>query len=57
MTTNEVNPVNTVKPINGTLAPADQDAIMAPIDTIKQKLPFLIDLSKHQRKGIVQTRQ
>ena len=52
MSTNQVNAVNTVNPINGTLAPADQDAILAAIGTIKQKLPFLIDLSKGQRKGM-----
>ena len=52
MNTNQVNAVNTVNPINGTLAPADQDAILAAIGTIKQKLPFLIDLSKGQRKGM-----
>ena len=52
MSTNQVNAVNTVNPINGTLAPADQDAIMAAIGTIKQKLPFLIDLNKDQRKGM-----
>jgi len=52
MSTNEVNPANVINPINGTLAPADQDAIMAAIGTIKQKLPFLIDLSKGQRKGM-----
>jgi len=52
MSTNQVNAVNTVNPINGTLAPADQDAIMAAIGTIKQKLPFLINLSKDQRKGM-----
>jgi len=36
MSTNQVNAVNTVNPINGTLAPADQGAIMAAIGTIKQ---------------------
>jgi len=50
--TNEVNPANAINPINGTLAPADHDAIMTAIGTIKQKLPFLIDLSKDQRKGL-----
>ena len=52
MSTNEVNPANAINPINGALAPADQDAIFAAIGTIKQKLPFLIDLSKGQRKGM-----
>src|SRR5436853_7254604 len=52
MGTNEVNPANAINPINGALAPADQDAIFAAIGTIKQKLPFLIDLSKDQRKGM-----
>ncbi len=52
MNTNEVNPANAINPINGALAPADQDAIFAAIGMIKQKLPFLIDLSKGQRKGM-----
>lgn len=35
-----------------TLTPADRDAVMAAIATIKEKLPFLIDLTAEQRKSL-----
>ena len=35
-----------------TLTPADRDAVMAAIATIKEKLPFLIDLTPEQRKSL-----
>lgn len=35
--------------IDASLSPADQKAVMQAIATIKEKLPFLIDLSKEER--------
>ena len=40
-------------PINATLLTADQEAITAAVNTIKQKLPFLIDLTSDDRQAIV----
>jgi hypothetical protein len=55
MSTNQpppVSPVKSIDPINATLVPGDQEAIMAAIGAIKQRLPFLIDLNKDERKGM-----
>ena len=37
------------KRVSATLSIADQDAVMTAIDTIRQKLPFLIDLTANER--------
>lgn len=38
--------------ISATLSNADRLAVMEAIATIKQKLPFLIDLSAEERKAL-----
>lgn len=38
--------------IDATLSPADRDAVMAAIQTIRAKLPFLIDLTPEERRGL-----
>ena len=38
--------------INATLSPADRDAVLAAIETIKQKLPFLVDLTPDERRTL-----
>jgi hypothetical protein len=38
--------------ISATLAQTDKDAVMQAIATIKEKLPFLIDLSAEERKAL-----
>lgn len=38
--------------ISATLTPEDRDAVMAAIATIKQKLPFLVDLTVEERKSL-----
>lgn len=38
--------------ISVTLAQADRDAVMAAVITIREKLPFLIDLSVEERKAL-----
>ena len=43
----------TANTVNATLSTADQDAVMAAITTIRQKLPFLIDLTLDDRKTLV----
>lgn len=42
----------TTNQISAKLAQADRDAVMAAIATIKEKLPFLIDLTAEQRKSL-----
>jgi hypothetical protein len=49
--TQEVKPMSTNR-ISATLSAADRDAVLAAIATIKQKLPFLIDLSPEERKTL-----
>lgn len=44
-------PVTTL--VSAELAPADQQAVLAAIATIRAKLPFLIDLSAEDRAGLV----
>ena len=39
-------------PISATLDSKDRDAVMAAVATIKEKLPFLIDLSADDRKAL-----
>ena len=39
-------------PISATLTQADREAVMAAIATIKEKLPFLIDLTADDRKAL-----
>ncbi|MBN3891579.1 MAG: hypothetical protein HWQ43_21290 [Nostoc sp. JL31] len=39
-------------PISATLAQSDRDAVLQAIATIKDKLPFLIDLSNEERKAL-----
>lgn len=41
-----------VTPISATLAQKDRDAVMQAITTIKEKLPFLLDLSAEERKAL-----
>jgi hypothetical protein len=41
-----------VNSISATLAPADREAVMAAVATIKDKLPFLVDLSAEERKNL-----
>jgi hypothetical protein len=55
MSTNPIE-TNTVQP-NGiaggvTLSPVDQQAVMTAIDTIRQKLPFLVNLTPSERQGL-----
>lgn len=38
--------------ISATLSPADQQAVLAAIGTIREKLPFLIDLSPEERHAL-----
>lgn len=38
--------------ISTTLSQADRDAVLVAIETIKQKLPFLIDLMPEERKAL-----
>jgi hypothetical protein len=42
-----------VNRISATLPQADQEAVLAAIESIAQKLPFLIDLTTQQRKGLM----
>ncbi len=42
----------TTNQISAKLAQAERDAVMAAITTIKEKLPFLIDLTAEQRKSL-----
>ena len=42
-----------MKPIKATVSTDDQGAVLAAIAMIKQKLPFLIDLSLNERKSTV----
>ena len=39
--------------VSATLSEADVDEIMAAIDTLKQKMPFLVDLSKQDRLSML----
>ncbi|MCC5627069.1 hypothetical protein [Nostoc sphaeroides] len=39
-------------PISATLAPLERDAVLQAIATIKEKLPFLIDLTNEERKAL-----
>ncbi|MEH1821491.1 MAG: hypothetical protein V7L31_20825 [Nostoc sp.] len=39
-------------PISATLAQTDRDAVLQAITTIKEKLPFLVDLSADDRKTL-----
>lgn len=38
--------------VSATLATKDRDAVLQAIATIKEKLPFLIDLSAEERKAL-----
>ncbi len=38
--------------IDATLSPSDKDEVLAAIATIKQKLPFLTDLSPEERRAL-----
>src|ERR1043165_4954711 len=38
--------------VNATLSAADQQAVMAAINTIREKLPFLIDLTTDERRTL-----
>ena len=38
--------------VSATLSEADQQAVLAAIETIRQKLPFLIDLTPEQRRSL-----
>jgi len=39
-------------PISATLTQADREAVMTAVATIKEKLPFLIDLTADDRKAL-----
>jgi hypothetical protein len=39
-------------PISATLTQADREAVMTAVATIKEKLPFLIDLTADERKAL-----
>lgn len=41
-----------ISPISATLTPTDREAVMTAVTTIKQKLPFLIDLTQEERKAL-----
>ncbi|GBE94766.1 hypothetical protein [Nostoc cycadae] len=38
--------------VSARLSPADREAVMQAITTIKEKLPFLVDLSTEERKSL-----
>ena len=38
--------------VSATLTDADRDAVLAAVSTIRQKLPFLIDLSNEERRAL-----
>ncbi len=38
--------------ISATLSQADQQAVLAAVNTIREKLPFLIDLTPEERRGL-----
>jgi hypothetical protein len=38
--------------VNATLSAADQQAVLAAINTIREKLPFLIDLTPEERRAL-----
>lgn len=38
--------------IDASLSAADRTAILAALDTVRQKLPFLVDLSPDERRGL-----
>lgn len=38
--------------VDATLTAADQQAVMTAIETIREKLPFLIDLTTEERRGL-----
>jgi hypothetical protein len=38
--------------VSARLAPADREAVMQAITTIKEKLPFLVDLTTEERKSL-----
>src|SRR5437588_7774355 len=38
--------------INATLSAADQQAVMDAVNTMRQKLPFLIDLTPEERRAL-----
>ena len=42
----------TMNQISATMTQADRDAVLAAVATIKEKLPFLIDLTSEQRKSL-----
>ena len=54
-TTNPIN-TNPTQPNatagGATFSPLDQEAVMTAIDTIRQKLPFLLNLTPSERKGL-----
>lgn len=39
-------------PISATMTQADREAVLAAVATIKEKLPFLVDLSAEERKAL-----
>jgi hypothetical protein len=38
--------------VSASLSNADRDAVIAALDTIHTKLPFLIDLTSHERRSL-----
>ncbi len=40
-------------PVNTTVSAADQEAIMAAVNSIRQKLPFLVDLAPEERQALI----
>jgi hypothetical protein len=38
--------------VNATLCPEDKEAVLAALKLVREKLPFLIDLSKQERKKL-----
>src|SRR5437667_6759452 len=58
MSMSTTNPINTnpTQPNatagGATFSPLDQEAVMTAIDTIRQKLPFLLNLTPTERKGL-----
>ncbi|MBF2026544.1 MAG: hypothetical protein IGS48_07220 [Oscillatoriales cyanobacterium C42_A2020_001] len=42
----------TTNQISATMTQADRDAVLAAVATIKEKLPFLMDLTPEQRKSL-----
>jgi len=41
--------------VDASLSQADQEAVLAAIQTIRQKLPFLVDISPEERRSLLKS--